>query len=189
MNENNEKFYCLVLSSGQLQFLTDPLQGKSRCACLFSLVEQASEENIVGNDGLYEIRSGDVKVSKLQLADQWAINRKTVDKMIEHFNKQGLITTSSTTKGSAHTLRFLSGWITADGQVKKNPNYKRPTPNPSAKEPATVSRGSEQIVAHVDNGQTSFDNGTPDSTHGGGKVAHTDNREDSTNMNSNALQP
>ena len=128
METNDEKYYCLVLSSGQLQFLSDPRQGKSRCACLLSLVEQASDKDII-SDGQHDIKAGNVNVSKLQLADQWAINRKTVDKLIAHFNEQGLISSSSTTKGSVHTLNFLSGWI-EDGQVKRNPYYKRPGSKP-----------------------------------------------------------
>jgi len=126
MNTKEEKHYCLVLSSGQLRFLSDPVQGKSRCACLFSLLTMADGTSPVPDEDDTEAKPGEVNASKLRLAAQWACNRKTADKMIGHFNEQGLVSTRSTTKGSVHTLQFLSGWI-EDGQVKRNPAYKRPT--------------------------------------------------------------
>lgn len=197
MNTKEEKFYCLVLSSGQLQFLTDPLQGKSRCACLFSLLQMDGEDSsVLGDEGSpmlgennVETMTGKVIASKLQLAAQWAINRKTVDKMIDHFNEQGLITTRSTTKGSVHTLEFLSGWIAEDGQVKKNPYYKRPTPKPRDKEPAMVSEEASRAVAHTDNGQPTLDSSISASASNIGMVAHTGDDNDSTNMYSNERQP
>lgn len=193
MNKMEDKYYCLVLSSGQLQFLTDPLQGKSRCACLFSLLQMDDEESSAsGNEGSsalgennVEPMTGKVIASKLQLAVQWAINRKTVDKMIDHFNEQRLITTRSTTKGSVHTLEFLSGWIAEDGQVKKNPCYKRPTPKPQYLKPTSTHEETSQTVDHADNGQPASDRRAYDSASNIGMVVHTGNDNDSTNMDSN----
>ena len=181
MNKKQEKFYCLVLSRGQLQFLTDPLQGKSRCACLFSLMLMADEDSTVLGESDAKSMTGEVNASKLQLAAQWAINRKTVDKMMSHFNEQGLVTTRSTTQGSVHILNFLSGWIVGKGEVKKNPHYVRPTSEPQTRETETTPEKTSRTAAHVDNVQTP--------TNDSGMVAHADNDNDGRSTDSNNVQP
>ena len=189
MNKKQEKFYCLVLSRGQLQFLTDPLQGKSRCACLFSLMLMADEDSTVLGESDAKSMTGEVNASKLQLAAQWAINRKTVDKMMSHFNEQGLVTTRSTTQGSVHILNFLSGWIVGKGEVKKNPHYVRPTSEPQTRETETTPEKTSRTAAHVDNVQPTCNSAVTTPTNDSGMVAHADNDNDGRSTDSNNVQP
>lgn len=129
-NEKSSLHYCIVLTPGQVAFLTDVQQGTSRCAVLLSLIQMATIEKADGddNDGALV---GQVNASIIGLADQWSINPKTARKLIRHFNEQGLIRTESSTLGSVHSILCLSGWL-QNGLTIRSPLYQRPSaPNPS----------------------------------------------------------
>ena len=117
--------YCILLTPEQLEFLSDPLQGTSRCATLLSMVAMANIEEEGGDEGP-SIHAGQLSAPIIKLADQWSVNPKTARKLVLHFNEQNLVSTESGPSGSVHTMRCLSGWI-RDGKTIRNPYYRRPT--------------------------------------------------------------
>jgi len=116
--------YCILLTPEQLEFLSDPLQGTSRCATLLSMVAMANIEEEGGDEGP-SIHAGQLSAPIIKLADQWSVNPKTARKLVLHFNEQNLVSTESGPSGSVHTMRCLSGWI-RDGKIIRNPYYRRP---------------------------------------------------------------
>jgi len=116
--------YCILLTPEQLEFLSDPLQGTSRCATLLSMVAMANIED-EGGDGEACVHAGQLSAPIIKLADQWSVNPKTARKLVLHFNEQNLVSTESGPSGSVHTMLCLSGWI-RDGKTIRNPFYRRP---------------------------------------------------------------
>lgn len=116
--------YCILLTPEQLEFLSDPLQGTSRCATLLSMVAMANIEDEGGDEGAC-VHAGQLSAPIIKLADQWSVNPKTARKLVLHFNEQNLVGTESGPSGSVHTMRCLSGWI-RDGKMIRNPYYRRP---------------------------------------------------------------
>ena len=116
--------YCILLTPEQLEFLSDPLQGTSRCATLLSMVAMANIEEEGGDEG-DGIHAGQLSVPIIKLADQWSVNPKTARKLVERFNEQKLVSTESDPSGSVHTMLCLSGRI-RDGKTIRNPFYRRP---------------------------------------------------------------
>ena len=116
--------YCILMTPEQLEFLSDPLQGTSRCATLLSMVAMANIEDEGSDEGAC-IHAGQLSVPIIKLADQWSVNPKTARKLVQRFNEQNLVSTESGPSGSVHTMRCLSGWI-RDGKTFRNPYYRRP---------------------------------------------------------------
>lgn len=125
MKTNSNLNYCILLTPKQIKFLSDPLQGTSRCATLLSMIAMANIEDEHTDDGT-SVRVGQLSAQITKLADQWSVNPKTARKLIQHFNDQNLISTSSGPFGSIHTMLCLSGWI-QDGMTIRNPFYQRPS--------------------------------------------------------------
>ncbi|MCR1860357.1 hypothetical protein NSB23_25420, partial [Phocaeicola vulgatus] len=53
-------------------------------------------------------------------------NRKTVGKLIDSFNRLGMLTTKTNNRTSVHSLHFLTGWYVG-GVLVTNPHYVRPS--------------------------------------------------------------
>ena len=120
--------YCTILSAGQWDFL---LEGKSfafRQKCLYRLMTGAVRERtaykIKGVEIVLEV--GQVAASDVELAEFLGCNRKTIGKLIDSFNRLGMLTTRTNNRTSVHSLHFLTGWY-AGGVLITNPHYVRPS--------------------------------------------------------------
>lgn len=129
----NDIHYCILLTPGQINFLSDPLQGTSRCATLLSMIAMANIEEESGDEGV-RIHAGQLSAPITKLADQWSVNPKTARKMVQFFNEQNLVSTESGPLGSVHTMLCLSGWIW-DGKMIRNHYYRRPAVQSQSSEP------------------------------------------------------
>ena len=160
--------YCTILSAGQWDFL---LEGKSfafRQKCLHRLmtgvVRARTVYKIKGVEIVLEV--GQVAASDVELAEYLGCNRKTIGKLIDSFNRFGMLTTRTNNRTSIHTLHFLTGWYVG-GVLVTNPHYVRPsattkgetgsvrTPlsddSPLVGEQTVVPGGSQSGVRNTDN--------------------------------------
>lgn len=71
---------------------------------------------------------GQVAASDVELAEYLGCNRKTIGKLIDSFNRLGMLTTRTNNRTSVHTLHFLTGWYVG-GVLVTNPHYVRPSAN------------------------------------------------------------
>ena len=69
---------------------------------------------------------GQAAASDVELAEYMGCNRKTIGKLIDSFNRLGVLTTRTNNRTSVHTLHFLTGWY-VDGVLLTNPHYVKPT--------------------------------------------------------------
>lgn len=120
--------YCTILSAGQWDFLLGGRFSGIRQECLHRLMTDA-----VRTKATYKIKGieivlemGQVAASDVELAEYLRCNRKTVGKLIDSFNRLGMLTTRTNNRTSIHTLHFLTGWY-VDGVLITNPHYVRPS--------------------------------------------------------------
>lgn len=120
--------YCTILSAGQWNFLLEGKSSAFRQKCLYRLMTGAVRERtaykIKGVEIVLEV--GQVAASDVELAEFWGCNRKTIGKLIDNFNKLGMLTTRTNNRTSVHTLHFLTGWYVG-GILITNPHYVRPS--------------------------------------------------------------
>ena len=64
--------------------------------------------------------------SDVELAEFLGCNRKTIGKLIDSFNRLGILTTRTNNRTSVHSLHFLTGWYVG-GVLITNPHYVRPS--------------------------------------------------------------
>lgn len=64
--------------------------------------------------------------SDVELAEFLGCNRKTIGKLIDNFNRLGMLTTRTNNRTSVHSLHFLTGWYVG-GVLTTNPHYVRPS--------------------------------------------------------------
>ena len=129
-NEQNIH-YCTILSARQWDFLLDGKSSALRQKCLHRLMAAAVRTKTVyrikGIEIVLEV--GEVAASDVELAEYLGCNRKTVGKLIDSFNRLGVLTTRTNNRTSIHTLHFLTGWY-VDGVLLTNPHYVRPAAVP-----------------------------------------------------------
>lgn len=120
--------YCTILSSEQWIFLLESKSSVNRYKCLYRLMSEAVRTKTV-----YSIKGikialevGQVATSDVELAEYLGCNRKTIGKLIDSFNRLGMLTTRTNNRTSVHTLHFLTGWY-VDGVLLTNPHYVRPS--------------------------------------------------------------
>ena len=125
--------YCTILSAGQWNFLLDGKAAIDRQKCLHRLMTAAVlTKTVLRIKGVeIELQVGQAAASAVALAEYMGCNRKTIGKLIDSFNKLGMLTTQTNNRTSVHTLHFLTGWY-VDGVLLTNPHYVKP---------AAVSRG------------------------------------------------
>lgn len=125
--------YCTILSAGQWNFLLDGKAAIDRQKCLHRLMTAAVlTKTVLRIKGVeIELEVGQAAASDVELAEYMGCNRKTIGKLIDSFNKLGMLTTQTNNRTSVHTLHFLTGWY-VDGVLLTNPHYVKP---------AAVSRG------------------------------------------------
>ena len=119
--------YCTILSAGQWNFLLDGKAAIDRQKCLHRLMTAAvltkTVLRIKGVEIALEV--GQTAASNMELAEYMGCNRKTIGKLIDSFNKLGMLTTQTNNRTSVHTLHFLTGWY-VDGVLLTNPHYVKP---------------------------------------------------------------
>lgn len=120
--------YCTILSAEQWNFLLDGRFSTHRQKCLYKLmidaVQAKTAYKIKGVEIALEV--GQVAASDVELAEYLGCNRKTVGKLIDSFNRLGMLTTRTNNRTSVHTLHFLTGWYVG-GVLITNPHYVRPS--------------------------------------------------------------
>lgn len=120
--------YCTILSAGQWDFLLGGKCFTHRQKCLYKLMTDAvrarTAYKIKGVEIVLEV--GQVAASDVELAEYLGCNRKTVGKLIDSFNRLGMLTTRTNNRTSVHTLHFLTGWYVG-GVLVTNPHYTRPS--------------------------------------------------------------
>ena len=120
--------YCTILSAEQWDFLLDGRFSGIRQKCLHRLMTSAVQAKTVykikGIEIVLEV--GQVAASDVELAEYLDCNRKTIGKLIDNFNRLGMLTTRTNNRTSVHTLHFLTGWYVGDVLVT-NPYYVRPS--------------------------------------------------------------
>ena len=139
--------YCTILSAGQWDFLLDGKAAIDRQKCLHRLMTAAVRTKTVLRIKGVEIalKVGQAAASDVELAEYMGCNRKTIGKLIDSFNRLGMLTTRTNNRTSVHTLHFLTGWY-VDGVLLTNPHYVKP---------AAVSKG------QTDGVRTPYSNDTP----------------------------
>ena len=123
--------YCTILSAGQWNFLLDGKAAIDRQKCLHRLMTAAVRTKTVLRIKGVEIalEVGQATASDVELAEYMGCNRKTIGKLIDSFNKLGMLTTRTNNRTSIHTLHFLTGWY-VDGVLLTNPHYVKPAAVP-----------------------------------------------------------
>lgn len=129
MYKNTESIhYCTILSAGQWNFLLDGKSSLLRLRCLHRLMTGAvrteTSYHIKGIQVALEV--GQAAASDVELSAYLGCNRKTVGKLIDSFNRLGMLTTRTNNRTSIHTLHFLTGWY-VNGVLMTNPHYAKPT--------------------------------------------------------------
>lgn len=121
-------YYCTILSAGQWDFLLEGKFSAFRQKCLYRLMTDAvrtrTAYKIKGIEIVLEV--GQVAASDVELAEYLGCNRKTVGKLIDNFNRLGMLTTRTNNRTSVHALHFLTGWY-VEGVLITNPYYVRPS--------------------------------------------------------------
>ena len=120
--------YCTILSAVQWDFLLEgrffPLRQKCLHRLMNGAVRTRTAYKIKGVDIVLEV--GQVAASDVELAAYLECNRKTVGKLIDSFNRLGMLTTRTNNRTSVHSLHFLTGWYVG-GVLVTNPHYVRPS--------------------------------------------------------------
>ncbi len=120
--------YCTILSAGQWDFLLEGKSSAFRQKCLYRLMTDAvrvrTAYKIKGVEFVLEV--GQVAASDVELAEFLGCNRKTIGKLIDNFNRLGMLTTRTNNRTSVHSLHFLTGWYVG-GVLTTNPHYVRPS--------------------------------------------------------------
>ena len=139
--------YCTILSGEQWDFILEGRFSAQRQRCLHRLMTHAVRTKTVccikGIEIALEV--GEIAASDVELAEYMDCNRKTIGKLINSFNRLGMLTTRTNNRTSVHTLHFLTGWY-VDGVLLTNPHYVKPT---------AVSKG------QADGVRTPYSNDTP----------------------------
>ena len=116
--------YCTILSDEQWDFILEGRFSVQRQRCLHRLMTNAVRTKTVCNiKGIgIALEVGEVAASDVELAEYLGCNRKTVGKLIDSFNRLGVLTTRTNNRTSIHTLHFLTGWYT------RTPNHNEMLP-------------------------------------------------------------
>ena len=130
MNHKDVK-YGILLTREQLDFLKDDHQGFHRMKALDTFLSLAAIEpfHYEKKNFSADLGIGQFAISKVELAELWHCDRKTVQKMIDLFNEVGILTSVANNRTTIHTIHCISSWL-VDGQQApiRNPHYMRTPP-------------------------------------------------------------
>ena len=86
--------YCTILSAGQWDFLLDGKAAIDRQKCLHRLMTAAVRtKTVLRIKGVeIELEVGQAAASDVELAEYMGCNRKTIGKLIDSFNRLGMLT-------------------------------------------------------------------------------------------------
>ena len=133
MKNNNVK-YGILLTREQLDFLKDDNQGFHRMKAFDTFLSLAAIEpfHYEKKNFSADLGIGQFAISKVELAELWHCDRKTAQKIIDLFNKVGILTSIANNRTTIHTIHCLAFWF-VDGRDApiKNPNYHRNTVTPN----------------------------------------------------------
>lgn len=153
--------YCTILSAEQWDFLLGGMCSTHRQKCLYRLMTDAVRaKNVYKIKGIEIILEvGQVAASDVELAEYLGCNRKTIGKLIDNFNRLGMLTTRTNNRTSIHTLHFLTGWYVG-GVLITNPHYVRPSANAKGqtgdvRTPLSVDLSLENSLCSVPDGSQS----------------------------------
>ena len=125
--------YCFTLSEQQVELLRSKKYKIDRMECFMSLVTLAARETKlvpISKTQQVEILAGQCMVDNTQLARLWDKDRKTVPKILEAMEAQGISSSQKVGEIRIHTLHALSGWY-VDGRFFKNGFRTQPSTNGS----------------------------------------------------------
>ena len=109
--------YCFTLSEKQVEHLRSKKYKIDRMDCFMSLVTLAARETKlvpISKTQQVEIMAGQCMVDNTQLARLWDKDRKTVPKILEAMEAQGISSSQKVGEIRIHTLHALSGWYIDD---------------------------------------------------------------------------
>lgn len=97
--------YCTILSAEQWDFLLGGMCSTHRQKCLYRLMTDAVRaKNVYKIKGIeIVLEVGQVAASDVELAEYLSCNRKTIGKLIDNFNRLGMLTTRTNNRTSIHT--------------------------------------------------------------------------------------
>lgn len=130
MKHENVK-YGILLTREQLDFLKDDHQGFHRMKAFDTFLSLATIDPVRYEKKNFsaDLGIGQFAISKVELAELWHCDRKTVQKMIDLFNEVGILTSVANNRTTIHTIHCISSWL-VDGQDApiRNPHYMRTPP-------------------------------------------------------------
>ena len=111
--EKQSIHYCTILSDEQWNFILEGRFSAQRQRCLHRLMTHAVRTKTVCNIKGIEItlEVGEVAASDVEIAEYLGCNRKTVGKLIDSFNRLGVLTTRTNNRTSIHAgMSVVSSW-------------------------------------------------------------------------------
>ena len=120
--------FTISLSDVQLDKLSASSGRINKMQCLFSLIRQATTSSYeYKKKGLATaLHVGQTALSEVELADIWHCNRKTASKVIDEFNRLGLISSVQGNRTSIHSMLCIESFH-VDGVAIPNPFHKEQT--------------------------------------------------------------
>ena len=117
-------YYCIVLSSSQLDFLAGSKYGIDRMKALKCLIDAAviKETKYEKKGFTITLHIGQAALSEVELATHLGYDKKTVSRLLDKMAWLGIVTSEQTNRTSIHTIHCVSAWY-ADNQKILNPYY------------------------------------------------------------------
>lgn len=136
--------YGIMLSKEQLDFLVDDRQGFHRMKAFDTFVRMASTKSQQYRKPGFAVSLsvGQFAISTVELASLWQCDRKTASKVVQMFNRMGILSSVPNNRTSVHTLLCVAAWY-IDGVKEpiRNPFYERQNPKSPNAEVEVVSDG------------------------------------------------
>ncbi len=117
-------YYCIVLSSSQLDFFAGSKYGIDRMKVLKCLINVAvvKETKYEKKGFTVTLHIGQAALSEVELATRLGYDKKTVSRLLDKMAWLGIITSKQTNRTSIHTIHCVSAWY-EDNQKILNPYY------------------------------------------------------------------
>ena len=175
MKNNNVK-YGILLTREQLDFLKDDNQGFHRMKAFDTFLSLAAIEpfHYEKKNFSADLDIGQFAISKVELAELWHCDRKTVQKMIDLFNEVGILTSVANNRTTIHTIHCLAFWfVNGQNAPIRNPHYQR---NPVTQKLAV--QGNASSTSSNDNGNSHPQSRTSNNPVPSVAAANDDEREE-----------